>query len=363
MLALGAYLKNRACLVDGAVVHWSPLHGDLENPSARAALAASAEALAALATGPLHAVAHDLHPDFYSTQLASTWAERLQVPSAPVQHHHAHTAATAAEAGLQAAVLGIALDGYGMGHDGAAWGGELLHMRAAADGLRCERLDHLPVLKAPGGDAAAREPWRMTTAALHQAGQGALSLRQFASSVGQEKIAGVLQMLDKGSRCPPSSSAGRWFDAAAGALGLCPYQTHEAQAAMQLEALARDWMGANPSFDHNFASPHLDHWMVDLCALASQGRDAQAQGAAQFHLGLAHWLAQRAAALAQQHRLQHVALGGGCFANALLRNTLTALLSTAGLAVHSPQYASCGDEGLALGQAWVAAHAPLTLEN
>lgn len=345
------------------MVHWSALHGDLENPSARAALAASAEALAALATGPLHVVAHDLHPDFYSTQLASTWAERLQVPSAPVQHHHAHTAATAAEAGLQAAVLGIALDGYGMGHNGEAWGGELLHMHPAADGLLCERLDHLPVLKAPGGDAAAREPWRLTTAALHHAGQGDLALRHFASSVDQEKIAGVLQLLDKGSRCPPSSSAGRWFDATAGALGLCPYQTHEAQAAMQLEALAQDWMGANPGFDYTFASNNLTDWIAGLCAMASQGREAQAQGAAQFHLGLAHWLAQRAVALASDHQVTAVVLGGGCFANAILRNKLTALLTTAGLVVHRPQYASCGDEGLALGQAWVAAHAPLTLEN
>jgi hydrogenase maturation protein HypF len=360
---MGAYLKNRACLVDGAVVHWSALHGDLENPSARAALATSAEDLAALATGPLHAVAHDLHPDFYSTQLASTWAERLQVPSAPVQHHHAHIAATAAEAGLQAAVLGIASDGYGMGHNGEAWGGELLQLHPAKDGLRCERLGHLPALKAPGGDAAAREPWRMTTAALHQAGQGELALRHFASSVGQEKIPGVLQLLDKGSRCPPSSSAGRWFDAAAGALGLCPYQTHEAQAAMQLEALAQDWMSANPGFDHVFASRHLYHWIVDLCAVASQARDAQAQGAAQFHLGLAHWLAERAVALASDHQVTAVVLGGGCFANVLLRNTLTALLTNAGLAVHHPQHASCGDEGLALGQAWVAAHAPLTLET
>jgi hydrogenase maturation protein HypF len=68
VLALGAWLKNAACLrsADGRV-RWSPLHGDLGTPAACAALDASAEALAA---DGVAAVAHDLHPDFHSTRLA-----------------------------------------------------------------------------------------------------------------------------------------------------------------------------------------------------------------------------------------------------------------------------------------------------
>ena len=80
VLACGAYLKNRACLIDGDQVHWSALHGDLGDPESRRALAQSVDALLAQARGPLHAVAHDLHPDFYSTHSASTLARRLGVP-------------------------------------------------------------------------------------------------------------------------------------------------------------------------------------------------------------------------------------------------------------------------------------------
>ena len=51
-----------------------------------------------------------------------------------------------------------------------------------------------------------------------------------------------------------------------------------------------------------------------------------------------------------------VLLGGGCFANRLLSARLTQRLTAMGLAVFSAQAVSCGDAGLALGQAWVAAH-------
>jgi hydrogenase maturation protein HypF len=50
-----------------------------------------------------------------------------------------------------------------------------------------------------------------------------------------------------------------------------------------------------------------------------------------------------------------VVLGGGCFYNQLLSRLVTEQLSAAGLQVQRPQTLSCGDAGLALGQAWVAA--------
>ena len=38
VLACGAFLKNRACLIDGDQAHWSALHGDLGDATSRAAL-------------------------------------------------------------------------------------------------------------------------------------------------------------------------------------------------------------------------------------------------------------------------------------------------------------------------------------
>jgi hydrogenase maturation protein HypF len=50
-----------------------------------------------------------------------------------------------------------------------------------------------------------------------------------------------------------------------------------------------------------------------------------------------------------------VALGGGCFFNRILSAALCDGLRAAGLQALRPRTVSCGDAGLALGQAWAAA--------
>ena len=157
ILALGAWLKNAACLWQGGGgVAWSPLHGDLATPEACEALEASAQRLLDQAGGRVDALAHDLHPDFHSTRLAQSLAAELGVPALPVQHHPAHIGVVLAEQDLAGPVIGLALDGVGLGTDGLAWGGELLYVAAGG----WERLGHLYPLALPGGDTAAREPCR-----------------------------------------------------------------------------------------------------------------------------------------------------------------------------------------------------------
>ena len=134
VLACGAWLKNSACLLQGDQVVWSPVHGDLGDPDTCLALERSLERLLTRAEAPLRAIAHDLHPDFHSTRLAVDTAARLGVPALGVQHHHAHIAALQAEHALAGPVLGLALDGVGLGTDGNAWGGELLWVDHVAAG-------------------------------------------------------------------------------------------------------------------------------------------------------------------------------------------------------------------------------------
>ena len=368
VLAFGAWLKNSAGLLEGDRFLPSALHGDLGTPEACIALERSVQALVAAAGGPIEAVAHDLHPDFHSTRLALHWAERLGVPAIGVQHHQAHLAVLQAEAGLaDGPLLGLALDGVGLGTDGTAWGGELLRLDAHGG---FERLAHLPPLALPGGDVAAREPWRLAAAGLHALGRGDEIEPRLAPVVGAAAAQGVRTMLARGLNCPASTGAGRWFDAAAGVLGLSVRQREEAEAAIALERCAAAWLarhpegvaGVGPRVREGDGERRVGDlggavWALFEALLAVDGQDAEAcgRGAALFHAGLADALADATVAAAARGGLHDVAFGGGCFFNRLLSQRLSARLTAAGLRVHRPQAVSCGDAGLALGQAWVAA--------
>lgn len=354
VLACGAFLKNSACLVDGRRVLWSPLHGDLGEAAACLALERSVDALCSDAGGPVEAVAHDLHPDFHSSRLAIALADRLGVPAIAVQHHHAHIAAVQAEQGLAEPVIGLALDGFGLGKDGLAWGGELLLVAGGREAQHWRRLAHLQPLALPGGDVAAREPWRLAAALLHDLGRSAEIEARFAPAVGAQAARIVAAMLDRGLNCPQTTGAGRWFDAAAAALGLSMRQAAEADAARALEGRACEWLREHPEFDMPWRSLDLRPVVSALLDIAPEDADGVGRGAAAFHLALANGLAHEALAAARRHGTDQVVLGGGCFMNRVLSLRLTAALSRAGLRVHAPRAMSCGDAGLALGQAWVA---------
>lgn len=352
-LALGAWLKNAACLLADGQPQWSPVHGDLSDPQACRALEASARQLMADSPQPVARVAHDLHPDFFSTRLALQLAAQWQLPAVAVQHHRAHIGAVMAEHALEQPVIGLALDGVGLGTDGTAWGGELLWVAPG----QWQRLGGVWPLQLPGGDVAAREPWRMAAAALHAMGRGAEIEARFAPAVGATSARGVQRMLAAGLNCPVTSSLGRWFDAAAGALGLCMRQQHEAQAAIALEQLAARHLAVaqvRPLEDLADAGAlqRLDLRPL-LAALFEAASPAEA--AAWFHLSLARALADWAAAAARQTDTRQVCLGGGCFFNAVLTAQVEQRLQAHGLQVYRARATSCGDAGLALGQAWVAA--------
>lgn len=351
VLALGAFLKNTACLLEDDTAWLSPVHGDLGSPAACAALEATARRLLARAGGRIDAVAHDLHPDFFGSRLAVELAQQLGVPALAVQHHHAHIAVVQAEQGLRGPVLGWALDGVGLGSDGTAWGGELL----CVDDERWQRLAHLPALALPGGDVAAREPWRMAAAALHAFGRADAIAPRFGPVVGETAARLVRRMLERGLNCPTTTAAGRWFDAAAGWLALSVRQSVEAEAAVALERTATAWLADHPDEQ---APPGATLALADWLPAVLDDVDVDVgRAATRFHLGLAAALSDAAAHAARAHGGAQVVLAGGCFFNRLLAERVPALLRERGLQALLPRSLGCGDAGLALGQAWVAAHA------
>ena len=353
VLACGAFLKNRAARLEGTRLAWSALHGDLGEAEACRALDASADAL--LARGGVDAIAHDLHPDFHSTRLALALGERLGVPVHGVQHHHAHIAAVIAEAGLARPVIGLALDGVGLGTDGSAWGGELLWVDGGTRAAQWERVAHLHPIALPGGDVAAREPWRLAVAVLHSLGRGDEIEARFADRIAANTLRGLKTMLDRGLNCPTSSGAGRWFDAAAGALGLSLRQAFEAEAAIALEKLAAQALPAAGRAATFAPTLDLRGVVAELFDVPRDDEAARARAALHFHHALADGLADAAWRAAQARDTDTVVFGGGCFLNRVLSERLAQQLQSRGLVVHAPRHAPCGDAGLALGQAWVAA--------
>jgi len=337
ILGVGAFLKNTVCLASGRRAAVSHAVGNLDTVEAVVAFEETVSRLLK-ATGAVPiAVAHDLHPDFHSTRFAAEFG----VETIAVQHHHAHVAAVMAEHGLEGPVLGVSLDGFGLGPGNQSWGGELL--RVDASGF--ERLGHLAPLKQPGGDAAARQPWRMGAAALHAMGRGAEIGGRYRLIKGAEVVA---RMLDADVNCPPTSSAGRLFDAACGLLGIKPIARFEGEAPMELESLV-----THPQIQPD--GWRLHDGVLDLLPLLRSLCDTEADvGADLFHGTLTAALAEWIAEAAERTGIRDVAFCGGCFLNAVLREGLAAALESKRLTPRIARAITPGDGAISLGQSWVA---------
>jgi hydrogenase maturation protein HypF len=336
VLGVGGHLKATLCVTRGREAFLTGHIGDLSGASTARVYEETALRLLAMLDVTPSLIVCDRHPDYRST----LFAESLEAPLLRVQHHAAHLAAVAAEHRLAGPLIGVALDGHGLGDDGGAWGGELMRR---ADG-RWRRIGSLWPMAAPGADRAAREPWRMGVAVLAALGLG----HQAAARFPDIALAGpVAACLARGEAGLGTTSLGRLFDAVSALLGVRARQTYEGQAAMELEALA----GAPRTLAGGFAilDGVLDFRPL-LRTLLTPGL-APAEGAALFHgtliAGLAAWIDQ-ARGFGDG---PDVVLGGGCLMNRVLAEGLVGALRARGLVPWLPRLAPANDGGLSLGQA------------
>ena len=343
VLAVGGWFKNTVCVTRGDEAFVSQHIGDLDNAAVCDFLDETVAQMVKLLGVEPTIVAHDLHPDFYSTRFAAEFAQQRCLPLLGVQHHHAHAAAVLAEHGMQGSTLALSLDGVGTGSDGAAWGGELL----SVDGARFERLGHVEPLALPGGDRAANEPWRMAAAALHRIGRTSEISERFAS---QAAASAVTQMLSADIHCPPTSSMGRMFDAAAGLLGIKAVMAYEGQAAMLMEGLAQRYGDILP-LDQGWRIEQGRLDLLPLLAVLADEKNAE-RGAALFHATVVAAIADWVRALAPGARA--VVGSGGCFLNQVLVRGLRARLGAQGVQIIEARQVPPNDGGLSVGQAWVA---------
>jgi hydrogenase maturation protein HypF len=355
VLAVGAELKNAICLTRGDRAFLSQHIGDLANSATQLSLEETAAHLAGILEIAPQVVAHDLHPDYLSTRFAERFANARRVG---VQHHHAHMASCMAENRLEGEVIGVVFDGAGFGPDGKVWGGEFLLGSYAS----FRRMGQLREVRLPGGDAAAREPYRMAISHLFDV-RGAklfeLPLPCLEQVVPTERKL-FSAMLARGINSPFTTSCGRLFDAVAALLGLRFVNTYEGQAAIELEGVAE---GAEPSGHYPFAvddasgscildfRPTIAAIVDDLAA----GR-ATPPMARRFHDTVAAAASDVCARIRAVSGADRVVLSGGVFQNKLLTEGLHALLAAQGFRVFTHRLVPPNDGGLALGQAAVAGH-------
>ncbi|MDR1488905.1 MAG: carbamoyltransferase HypF [Desulfovibrio sp.] len=377
VLGAGADLKNTLCLTKGPDAFVSQHIGDLEHFAAAAFHAEAREHLEALLRVKPELAVRDLHPDFQSGRAAEDLATQRGLPLLSLQHHFAHAHAVLGEHGFYGKALVMALDGHGHGSDGTSWGGEILYLDTGDFRPReHRRLAHLAPLDLPGGDAAAREPWRIAHALLVRLGLptgkcGAFTPPWLPERAKEARM--LTQMLARGLNCVTSTSCGRLFDAVSALLGLCRETTYEGQAATRLEEAqgeaqkqgeprksggARMREEAAPYPCPFFPKPEDPRLIVvDSHTLFRAVYEDLAASvpvcavAARFHRGLAAGLAACAASLAAANGVRHVGLSGGCFQNLSLSSEIRSLLEKAGLETLEHELLPPGDGCISFGQA------------
>jgi hydrogenase maturation protein HypF len=352
LVAVGPHLKNTFTLVHGSRAFVSQHIGDLENLETLEHFRATLDAYRRLFHIEPEIAVRDLHPDYLSTRVAGELGLARIIP---VQHHHAHIAAVLAEHGVTTPAVGIAYDGTGYGDDGNVWGAEIL----VADLTAYARVGQLRYAPLPGGDLAARSPWRVALGylSLEPSAAGAFAAAFGTVAVSERSLAA--QQITHRLNAPLASSMGRLFDAAAAILGVRWLAQYEGQAAMELEALA----GRRPAQPLPFPVIECGNgtWSLDpiplLVALGERRRIGVAtpELAAAFHESVAAATATVAGRAAAAAGTRVVALGGGCFQNARLLVSLRARLEAVGLQVLTPRQLGPNDGAVSYGQAAVAA--------
>jgi hydrogenase maturation protein HypF len=348
ILALGGELKDTVSVYKNGYVITSQFLGDLDEYQNYRYFEETIAHLERLFDVRPRVVVSDLHPHFRTTR----YAQRLGLPHFKVQHHYAHVLAVLLEHQIPAGrkVLGVAFDGYGYGQDGGAWGGEFL----LSDYSSFTRIAHFKPVPLPGGDRAAREPWRMALAYLREAYGEKIPALPSLEKVNRKTRDLVLKMVSSGINSPLTSSCGRLFDAVSYLAGLAPVEVEfEAEAPLRLEAVSRRNIKA--SYPYEFLTDR-EPWQLSFTATIREivrdvlRRTPPEKIGAAFHLTLAEAIASVCERVRELHGVATVALVGGVFLNKTLLSLTSRILQKKGFQVLRPRQYSPNDESISLGQ-------------
>ncbi|BCD92341.1 carbamoyltransferase HypF [Francisella halioticida] len=341
ILATGAFLKNTFCFIKDNQAFVSQHIGNMDSQANIEFFELSLEHFQKMFGLKFDGIACDLHPDIYTTH----FAQKFNLPIYQIQHHQAHLTAVIAEHNLQDQAIGLVLDGFGLGEDGLARGGELYH--CDIDNLEFNRIGELDPIEYIGGDKVAKEPWRIALALCHKYNlEISNHLKEFPQA---ENIIKLLQ----NNSLPKSktTSMGRLFDAVSSLLNICHINSYESQSAMELESLANQITIENNLFKISCENTLILEKLFKAIIKSSDKSIASNL----WHGSLAYALVEWVSKSAQEKNIKTIILSGGCFQNKLLLTEVYTQLKELGFNVYISEKVPLNDGSISLGQAWLGA--------
>lgn len=363
ILAVGGELKNTFCIGKNRLFYSSPYVGDMEDVRTVQALTESIRRMEELLEAKTERIVCDMHPGYNTTVVAEEMAQERQIPLQKVQHHFAHVLSCMAEndVPVNEQVIGVSFDGTGYGEDGSIWGGEIL---TADYGGFC-RAGSIKPFKQIGGDASAREGWRIAVAMIQAIyPEDAADIIDRLNLCEPEMQTLYLNMAEKNINTVTSTSAGRLFDAVSAILGVRLSSTFEGEASTTLEFRAEacesveDTVSEAESFsagpertteDGRVILP-TDRLVAYLVERRLAGEDV-CKLAYLFHEILARQIIAACRTVSEETGIRSCALSGGVFQNRLLLQSCEDGLTAEGFRVYRHRMIPPNDGGLALGQA------------
>ena len=390
VLAVGGELKNAFCIGKNQLFYPSPYIGDMGDVRTVKALKESVKRMEELLETKPQIVACDIHPS-YNTRAA---AEEMGLPVFLVQHHYAHILSCMAENEwtTEKRVIGVSFDGTGYGTDGTIWGGEIL----LADYDSFTRWGCIEPFAQTGGDASAKEGWRIAVSLLGKIyGQENALLIIETLGLCEPKLAKLqFTMEERGINTVQSTSAGRLFDAVSAILDIRKSSTFEGEASTSLQFAAEKWLNAqkkkiagsedfaesgiitdygelksisdvaqksvvekNNSINRNIKA---DLYYLPTLSLVKELAERKLAGensnqlALHFHRRLAGMIVSACEKAREETGINTVALSGGVYQNKLLLDYSVTMLEERGFHVLRHYLLPPNDGGISLGQAVAA---------
>lgn len=390
VLAVGGELKNAFCIGKNQLFYPSPYIGDMGDVRTVKALKESVKRMEELLETKPQIVACDMHPS-YNTRAA---AEEMGLPVFLVQHHYAHILSCMAENEwtTEKKVIGVSFDGTGYGTDGTIWGGEIL----LADYDSLTRWGCIEPFAQTGGDASAKEGWRIAVSLLGKI-YGKENALLIIETLGlcEPKLAKLqFTMEERGINTVQSTSAGRLFDAVSAILDIRKSSTFEGEASTSLQFAAEKWLDAqkkkiagsedfaesgiitdygelksisdvaqksvvekNNSINRNIKA---DLYYLPTLSLVKEVAERKLAGensnqlALHFHRRLAGMIVSACEKAREETGINTVALSGGVYQNKLLLDYSVTMLEERGFHVLRHHLLPPNDGGISLGQAVAA---------